>query len=227
MDEPPIGRPIASSARGSTRGSQRASTRALIIAGIAAPIVSWGLSVVVMLTWSGYDPVADSISLLADAPMGWLQTLAFLASGVLGAAWAIGLGRVLGATDRDRAIVRGLLLVQAGLAIGFAIFPTDLAARASTFVGAIHLGVFYAYAITMPLTLLALGQLMRRDERWHRLAEPTAITALVVIAATMLVPLTLGGPLTPALGLLERIYVAIPSIWQVVAGLWALRLARD
>jgi hypothetical protein len=101
------------------------------------------------------------------------------------------------------------------------IFPTDLAARAVTTIGAIHLAIFYAYAVTMPLTLLALGLAMRRDPRWQGSAGPTLIAAGLVVLSTALVPSTLDGPLTPWLGLLERLYVAIPSVWQAGAGVGA------
>jgi hypothetical membrane protein len=202
------------------------ATRAGLLAGIAGPIVSWALSVVVIAGWPGYDPVAQSISLLADAPLGWIQTVAFAISGVLGAAWALGLPSVLGASARDRATVRLLLLVQAALAIGFAVFPTDLEARGITTTGRIHLVIFYAYAVTMPLTLLAVGLVMRRDPRWHAARRPTLGAAAIVIGAIVLVPLTLDGPLTPWLGALERLYVAIPSLWQVGVGAVAWGLAR-
>lgn len=198
-------------------------TRLALLAGIAAPVVAWGLSLAVIAGWPGYDPIADSISLLANAPLGWLQTLAFLVSGILGVAFALGLSRVLGATPGQRSVVRGLLLLQAALAIGFALFPTDREARGITTVGRIHLAIFYAYAVTMPLTLLAIGRVMRLDPRWLGLAGTTIAAALVVIASSALVPLTLDGPLTPWLGLLERIYVAIPSIWQVGVGIAGLR----
>jgi hypothetical protein len=55
--------------------------RTTILAGIAAPIVSWGLSVVVIAGWPGYDPVAQSISLLASwATLAfWVTTLVLAA----------------------------------------------------------------------------------------------------------------------------------------------------
>jgi hypothetical protein len=199
-------------------------TRFGILAGIAAPIVSWGLSVVVIVTWSGYDPVAQSISLLANAPLGWLQALAFAASGLLGLAWAVALPSALGETSGRRALVRGLLLLQAALAIGFAIFPTDPGERGVTTVGAIHLAIFYAYAVTMPLTLLVIGLVMRGDPRWRGNAGPTLVAAALVVASSALVPATIDGPLTPWLGLLERLYVAIPSVWQVGVGILAWRM---
>ena len=196
-----------------------------IAAGIAAPIVSWSLSVVVIATWPGYDPVAQSISSLANAPAGWLQTVAFAISGFLGLAWAFGLSSVLGSTARDRALVRGLLLLQAVVAFGFAILPTDSQGAPTTLIGRLHLLDFYLYALTMPLTLVVLALVMRRDPHWRAGVRPTLFAAGLVVVAAGLVPATLDGPLTPWLGLLERIYVAIPSIWQVATGVAAWRLA--
>lgn len=197
-----------------------------ILAGIVAPIVAWGLTFVVGAAWAGYDPIRQSISILADAPLGGLQTLAFAISGVFGIAWAFGLSSALGATPRDRLMVRALLLIQALIAFGFAILPADAGperAPVST-VGALHLANFFLYAITMPITLLALGLVMRRDARWLGSARPTFVATAIVLVSIALVPATLDGPLTPWLGLLERIFVAIPSIWQVGAGIVAWRL---
>lgn len=197
-----------------------------ILAGIVGPIVAWGLTLVVGATWPGYDPISQSISLLVDASLGWLQTLAFAISGVFGVAWAFGLSSVLGATPRDRALVRALVLVQAVISFGFAILPADPDGAPVSTVGALHLANFYLYAVTMPLTLLALGLVMRRDPRWRGSVRPTLFAAAVVLVSIALVPATLDGPLTPWLGLLERVFVAIPSIWQVGAGVLALRMAR-
>ena len=207
------------------RGMEDRPHRVGIAAGIAAPIVSWSLSVVVIATWPGYEPVAQSISSLANAPLGWLQTVAFAISGLLGVAWAFGLSSVLGSTSGDRALVRGLLLLQAVIALGFAILPTDPSDAPTTLIGRLHLLDFYLYALTMPLTLVVLGLVMRRDPRWRRGVRPTLLAAGLVVVAAALVPATLDGPLTPWLGLLERLYVAIPSVWQVTVGVAAWRLA--
>jgi hypothetical membrane protein len=200
--------------------------RLLILAGVAAPIVAWALSFVVIAAWPGYDPIRQSISLLADAPLGWLQTVAFAISGVLGLAWAFGLSAVLGWTARDRLLVLTLLLLQAVIAFGFAILPTNPEGTALTTVSELHLADFYAYALTMPLTLLILGLVMDRDPRWAGAAARwTLLAALLGVISIALVPATVDGPLTPWLGLLERLFVAIPSIWQVGVGIRALRLS--
>ena len=215
--------PTASAVR--MHGMQQRRDLTGIAAGIAAPIVSWSLSVLVIATWPGYDPVAQSISSLANAPLGGLQTVAFALSGSLGVAWAFGLSSGLGSTTQDRMLVRGLLLVQAVVALGFAILPTDPAGAPTTLIGRLHLLDFYLYALTMPLTLVVVGLVMHRDPRWRQGVRPTLLAAGLVVLAAALVPATVDGPLTPWLGLLERLYVAVPSIWQVAVGGWAWRLA--
>jgi hypothetical membrane protein len=198
-----------------------------ILAGIAGPIVAWSLTFVVIAGWPGYDPIRQSISLLADAPLGWIQTVAFALSGGVGVAWAFGLSSVLGSISRDRLLVLALLLLQAVIAIGFAILPTDPEGAPVTSTGSLHLADFYAYALTMPLTLLVLGLVMRRDPRWTGSpARWTLVAAALAVVSIALVPVTIDGPLTPWLGLLERLFVAIPSVWQVGAGVFAWRLAR-
>jgi hypothetical protein len=50
-------------------------------------------------------------------------------------------------------------------------------------------------------------------------------SAALMVVATLLVPVTLAGPLEAWLGLLERASVAIPGVWQLAIALRALRLA--
>jgi hypothetical protein len=201
--------------------------RVELIAGALGPIVAWALTFVVVAAWPVYDPIRQSISILVDAPLGWLQTLAFAVSGILGVAWALGLSQVLGATPRDRTVVQWLLLIQAAIAFGFAILPTDAIGAPTSTIGALHLLDFYAYAVTMPLTLLVLALVMRRDPRWSgAAASRTLVAAALALVGIALVPATLDGPLTPWLGLLERLFVAIPSVWQVAAAIVAPRVAE-
>lgn len=211
-------------ADGVTRATR--ATRVGLVAGAAGPILTWALSILVIASWPGYDPVRQSVSLLATAPLGWLMSISFALSGILGAAWAIGLSAVLGASARHRAIVRWLLLLQALIAFGFAILPTDPTGTPVSLVGSLHLADFYAYALTMPLTLLALGLVIRLDPAWSAAGatRPTFLAAALALASIALVPATIDGPLTPWLGLLERVFIAIPSVWQVYAALVAWRL---
>jgi hypothetical protein len=210
--------PVAASHRAAGR------TRALLAFGAIGPAVFWALGAVVAATWPGYDPIADSISSMVHAPLGGLQVLAFAIGGPITLAWAIGAGRVLGATPRDRTIVRAVFAVHAAISLAFALLPTDAVGAPVSFVGNLHLATFYAYAIVMPVSLVLVGRVFGRDPAWRPASRPTAVAAVLMVVATLLVPLTIGGPLEPWLGLLERIYVGIPGAWQVAVALRALRL---
>jgi hypothetical protein len=205
-------------------GSYR-ETRLLVAAGAAGPVTFWLLGLLAAVTWPGYDPVRQSISLLANAPFGWLQTAAFVSGAILGLGWAIGAPRVIGTTPSERRLIRAFLLLQVAISVGFALFPTDPDGVPLTTVGAIHLGVFYTYAVATPLLLVVFGLLFRRDRTWQRAAAPTLAAAAVMIGSGFLVPVALYGPLLPWLGLLERLYVAIPMGWQVVVAIRAYRLS--
>lgn len=199
-------------------------TRALLAFGAIGPVAFWVLGGVAAATWPGYDPIADSISSMVHAPLGGLQVLAFVIGGPLTLAWAIGAGRVLGDTPRDRTVVRAVFALQAAISLAFALFPTDAAAAVTTLVGGLHLATFYAYAIVMPASLILVGRVFARDPAWRLASRPTAVAAVLMVVATFLVPLTISGPLEPWLGLLERTYVAMPGAWQVAVALRALRL---
>ena len=175
-----------------------AAMRLALLAGIAAPIISWALSVVVILGWPGYDPVAQSISLLANAPLGWLQTVAFVAE--RRARGGVG-DRTLAGARRHRRVIAGSSVAAPALRRRSR-SPSRSSRRIPgrgpiSTIGKIHLANFYLYAVTMPLTLLVLGLVMRRDPRWSRMARPTLVAAALVIVSAALVPLTLDGPLTP------------------------------
>ena len=200
-------------------------TRAFLACGAIGPVVFWVLGAAVAATWPGYDVVTDSISSMVHAPLGWLQVLAFAIGAPLTLAWAVGAGRVIGSSPRDRTVVRVVFTVQAAIALAFALLPTDAAGGPETLVGGLHLATFFVYAVTMPVSLGLVGRVFGRDPAWRPASRPTAASAALMVVATLLVPLTLAGPLKAWLGLLERAYVAIPGIWQVAIALRALGLA--
>lgn len=204
--------------------SEHTPTRWLLLAGIASPIVLWSLGVIVAATWPGYDPIAESISVMVHAPLGWIQTLAFWIEGVLGIAWAFGAARMIGMNAREGRIVRWLFLLQAAIGFAFAILPADAGGTRETLVAQLHLANFYLYAVSMPITMFVLARLFGRDPRWAGAVRGTRIAGALMLISTAIVPLTVAGPLLPYLGLLERTYVAIPSIWQLWVARRALRL---
>ncbi len=202
-------------------------TRVLLACGVVGPLVFWVLGGVAAATWPGHDVISDSISSLVHAPLGWLQTLAFTIGAPLTLAWAVGAGRVIGGAARDRNIVRAIFAMQAAIALAFALLPTDAAGTPMTVVGGLHLLTFYVYAVATPISLAAAAWVFGRDPAWRPSARPTAGAAALMVVATLLVPLTINGPLEAWLGLLERIYVAIPGAWQALVALRAIRASRS
>jgi hypothetical membrane protein len=190
------------------------STRLLLACGIAGPVLFWVLGATAAATWPGYDPVSQSISVMVTAPQGWLQVDAFILLGVLSFAFAVGMGRVAGRDGAARRRVRSALLVLAAIELGFALFPTDPGDAVSLH-GALHVVVFLAFAITFPILAWRMAGPLRADAPWRRAGTLTAAVAVVMTVALFAVPVTLAGPMEPWLGLMERIYVGIPSLWLV------------
>jgi hypothetical membrane protein len=151
---------------------------------------------------------------MVTAPEGWLQVDAFILLGVLSIAFAIGMGRVAGADAVARRRVRSALLVLAGILLAFALFPTDGGDVVSLH-GAIHMVVFLAFAVAFPLVSWRIAGALRADPPWRRAGTLSVGVAIVMTVALFTVPVTLAGPLEPWLGLMERLYVGIPSLWLV------------
>jgi hypothetical protein len=202
-----------------------AGTRLLLACGIAGPVAFWGLGLLAMASWPGYDVVADSISGLVYAPEGWLQVDAFVLLAVLTAAFAVGMGRVAGATPADRARVRSALLVLAVIELGFALFPTDAghagnagnAGDAASLHGTAHMLVLGTFAIAFPILGFRIAAVLRCDPPWWRAGILTYAVSVVMAISIVGVALVVAGPLDAWTGLLERVWVAVPSLW--LAGL--------
>lgn len=63
----------------------------LALAGVVGPIVLIIANLIASFSVSDYNPIRDSISSLAWTPMGWLQSIGFLAIGLLVEVFAVGL----------------------------------------------------------------------------------------------------------------------------------------
>jgi len=172
---------------------------------------------------SEYHLVGDNISELAIGQYGFLQTLAFVISGlgVLALAYAI---------HRLTAGIRGSLLGSVFIAIYglgalvVAIFPTDrIDSKADVWsqstTGWIHsITAFVAY-LSVITGMLILTWTFARDARWRSLVVGSALLAGAALA--LLFVQTEG----PWIGLMQRLLITAISGWLIVVALRARTIA--
>src|SRR5512137_1947440 len=129
---------------------------ALAFAGIIGPLMLTGGDLYAGLASPGYSMVRHSISSLALSPIGWLQTIGFLALGLLVEIFAAGL---LFNVKRTRWFLPGiaaLLLFGFGMLV-IGAFATDLVKSERTIEGTIH-GIATAISFSLfPVALLLLS----------------------------------------------------------------------
>jgi hypothetical protein len=192
------------------------------LAGIVGPIAFLVGDVVASLTTTGYSFISDSISRLALTRIGWLQTIGFLALGLLMEVFVVGL---LVSVRRARGLRPGIgLLLVCGFGIlMIAAFRMDPSGVSRTIEGTIHSAAAYTLALLFPIALLVLTPSLRSDPNWRGISVYTLVAGLLALA------LTLGLLLLPSMagwfGLYERIMVGNLTIWVAVAAVHLLRLS--
>jgi hypothetical protein len=189
---------------------------ALAIAGAAGPLMLAVTDLTAALSTQSYSLVRDSISSLALTPIGWLQTIGFLALGLLIEIFAAGL---LYNIKRSRGFHLGIAIF---VIFGFAMlligaFRTDPVGAAHTIEGRIH-GLTATTTFSLfPFAILFLIPSIKRDDNWKSLYRYTGVTfilAVVLIVTTKIIQEKSGW-----FGLAERLLVANMIIWVEVAAL--------
>jgi hypothetical protein len=194
----------------------------LALAGMAGPVVLVLAEITAASSSARYDIVRDSISSLALTRLGWLQTIGFLAIGLLVEIFVAGLlyniRRMMGFHLSIGCLVFfgfGLLLIGA--------FRTDPAGAESTIEGTIHgftaLAVFWLF----PVTVLLIAPSFRNDPDWKSLFVYTVVAGVLALALVIGL-LCLRDQMT-WFGLYERILVANMIIWVEVTAINLMRLS--
>lgn len=107
-----------------TKTDAGTTTRALLLCGALAGPVYVVTALVQGLTRQGFDLLRHDVSLLANGPLGWIQTANFLLCGALVVACAVGVRRIAG--PGRRATWGSLLVGLYGLGVfGGGIFRAD------------------------------------------------------------------------------------------------------
>ena len=194
----------------------------LAFAGMTGPIVLGATDITTALSTPAYNLVRDSISSLALTPLGWVQTIGFLAIGLLVEIFTAGL---LYNVRRARGFHLGIALL---VLFGFALlligaFRTDPLGVDRTIEGRIHGLAATASFWIFPAAILAIAPSFRNDPAWKGLFRYSVIAGLLAVALV----LTLGSlPDNMGwFGLFERIVVANMIVWIEIAAFKLLLLS--
>jgi hypothetical protein len=190
----------------------KCSLKALLaIAGMIGPVVLIICDIVTGLAAPGYNFIINSISSLAWTDLGWIQTIGFLAIGLLVELFVAGLFFSLHG-KRAFAIGLGIFVLFGFGLLMIGAFHTDLAGGTRTIEGFIHISVAKVVFWLFPIAALLLSQSMKHDPNWNLLYKYTLFAALfavlLMISSIIWLPEESGW-----FGLFERILVLDEIIW--------------
>jgi len=194
----------------------------MALAGIFGPIILISTDYIVAFSDPGYSFIRHSISSLAWAQLGWVQTLGFLAIGLLTEFFVAGLYFSI---NGRRGFGRGIALLAC---FGFGLlmigaFHTDPAIGPSTVDGTIHgLATKFVFLI-FAIAILLVAPTLHGEPYWKSLYIYSIVTAIIAIG------LMLNSIWMPPdfswFGLFERILVADEIIWVEIMAIGLLRLS--
>jgi len=194
----------------------------LAMAGVAGPLVLVLAEFAAASSSPNHDVVRDSISSLALTPRGWLQTIGFLAIGLLVEIYVAGLlFNIRGVRGFGFGI--GLLVFLGFGLLMVGAFRTDPTGVPLTTEGNIHrimaLTVFWLF----PMAVLLLAPSLRNDPYWKNIFIYTVVAG--ILAVVLVTGLLILRDEISWLGLYERILVANVIIWVEVTAIKLLRLS--
>lgn len=188
----------------------------LAIAGIIAPIMLLIGDLTAAFASPSYSILENSISSLALTKIGWLQTIGFLALGLLVEIFTAGLlYNIKGARWFYVGIAFFVFFGFTMLLIGA--FRTDPIGAEHTIEGRIH-GLTAQTAFTLfPAALLCLLASIKKDPNWQRLFRYTFVT--FVLAVILIIVIRVMQEPNSVFGLMERLLVFNMILWVEIAGI--------
>jgi len=189
------------------------------VVGIVGPIVVIGGDLAASLTTPDYSLVRDSVSSLALTGIGWLQSICFLAMGLLLEIFAAGLFFNI---RRARGFHAGIvLLALCGFVLMLiATFHMDHPG-ATPIDGTIHTIASYGLGLLFPIAILTMAPSFKSTPNWKGIFVYTLIAGVLAFA------LILGALFAEQpgwFGLYERIIILNALVWVEVVAIHFLRL---
>jgi hypothetical protein len=189
---------------------------ALAIAGIIGPLMLIIGDFSAAFTSSSYSFIENSISSLALTHFGWLQTIGFLALGLLIEIFTAGmLFNIKAARGFHLGIAIFVFFGFTMLLIGA--FHTDPVGVERTVEGRIHGLTAQATFILFPIALLCLITSIKKDVNWHHLYRYTGVS--FILAVVFIIVIQAVREPNPVFGLMERLLVWNMIIWVEVAAI--------
>ena len=189
------------------------------LVGIVGPIVVIVGDLAASLTTPDYSLVRDSVSSLALTGIGWLQSICFLAMGLLLEIFAAGLFFNI---RRARGFHAGIvLLALCGFVLMLiATFHMDHPG-ATPIDGTIHTIASYGLGLLFPIAILTMAPSFKSTPNWKGIFVYTLIAGVLAFA------LILGALFAEQpgwFGLYERIIILNALVWVEVVAIHFLRL---
>jgi MFS family permease len=190
------------------------------IVGIVGPIVVIVGDLAASLSTPGYSLVRDTVSSLALTGIGWLQSICFLAMGLLLEIFVAGLFFNL---RRARGFHAGIVLLafEGFVLMLIATFHMDAPEAQRTTAGVIHTIASYGLGLLFPIAILLLSPSFKSTPNWKN------IFVYTLIAGVLAFGLIIGAFFTEQrgwFGLYERIIIGNALVWVEVVAVHFLRL---
>ena len=189
------------------------------LVGIVGPIVVIFGDLAASLSTAGYSLVRNSVSSLALKPIGWLQSICFLAMGLLLEIFVAGLFFNI---RRARGFHAGIvLLALCGFVLMLiATFHMDHSG-APPIDGTIHTVASYGLGLLFPIAILSLAPSFKSTPNWKGIFIYTLIAGILALALIMG---ALFAEQRGWFGLYERIIILNALVWVEVVAIHFLRL---
>ena len=189
--------------------------------GIVGPAVVIIGDLVASLSTPGYSLVRDTVSSLALTSVGWLQSICFLAMGLLLEIFVAGLFFNI---RRARGFYAGIVLLAfCGFVLMLiATFHMRAPEGPDTIDGTIHTIASYGLGLLFPIAILSLAPSLKSTTNWKNIFVYTLVAGILAFALIMGAVFT---EQTGWFGLYERIIILNAIIWMEVVAVHLLRLS--
>lgn len=190
------------------------------IVGIVGPIVVIAGDLAASLSIPGYSLVHNSVSSLALTGVGWLQTICFLAMGLLLEIFVAGLFFNIRRARGFRLGI-GLLALCGFVLMLIAAFHMDVSEAERTIDGIIHTIASYGLGLLFPIAILSLTPSFKGTPNWKNIFVYTLIAGVLALALIMG---ALFAEQRGWFGLYERVIILNALVWVEAVSIHFLRL---